>query len=471
MSDGSISVFGGAAGAISCLQDLDVLALRLDLARAKAEEADAASRVACGASSPLPLTNKTFGVVCDPIEQQAYALTGAALEGFYRQVGTGHLVEQLAELSRRVLAAQTAYQQAEEEAETMFASIRHPGFSLADWMLPWPFSVLGRLGGLAINVALDAAGRLIINGEPPSWAELLRSHHEEVRGVLGAALSPTPLFRTPSTTEVTRGITGVATMAYGPGLDVTITRGKTKRDRPPTGVESLIWRIAGLADNDKSDSQIGVTKVTAPDGSVSWLVSVPGTQSMSLGSDPNASDMGTNVRAVPGDVNAMGLAAAAAMIDAGIKKGEPVVLSGHSQGGIVSAALAADPAFAEQFSVAAVLTLGSPVSQLKHSGSAQWLSLEHTQDIIPTLSGGGNPRGPNQTTIVRDVSGVTDPAIRDDDILWAHHLPIYADTAKQVDQSGDGSIEAWREAASPVFDPKAKVETTVYQVKRDLPAS
>jgi hypothetical protein len=446
------------------------LALRLDAAKAEVTQADEATSWMI--SEPMPgVLLAPFGAVCDPVEEQAWRLAGQACHGLRQQVGAASLAEELAELSQSLLAAQAGYEQAEAQAEALFASRSHSGFSLTDWFVPWPVRVINRLYRLAFSVAHDAAGRLIMNGEFPSWAELLRSHHDEVRSLIGTALSPLPLLGTPSTAEVTRGVTGVATMAYGPGLAVTIERGKTSQDVPPAGVESLVWQIGGLADYDKSDSQIGVTKVTANDGSVSWLVSLPGTQSMSLGSDSNPGDMATNFRAVPGDTNAVGLATVAALIDAGVKTGEPVLLAGHSQGGIVGAALAADPEFTARFSVAAVLTLGSPVSQLTPSGSAQWLSLEHTQDIIPALSAGGNARGPNQTTVVRDVNGVSDPAIRGDDLLWAHHLPIYADTAKQVDQSTDASVEAWRQAAAPVLDPGARAQTTVYQVRRDQDAS
>jgi hypothetical protein len=294
-----------------------------------------------------------------------------------------------------------------------------------------------------------------------------------LRSLLGGLLIPAIRFSPPTAAQLTRSAAGIITLTGGQRLDVELTRLTTRPDYPPSGVESLVWRTqaAKRADSDPDSSQIGITRVTAADGSVGWLVSLHGTQvDPPLEWDSNPSGMLTNFRALIGDINEMGLATTAALVDAGVQRGEPVVLSGHSQGGIVSAALAADPDFTARFAVAAVLTIGSPVSRLRPARSTQVLSLEHTQDIMPALSGGGNPRTANQTTVLRDLSEASDPAVRAaaGGLGPAHKAAAYADTAKLVDSSTDPSIAAWREAARPILGagPGATAETTYYTVRR-----
>jgi hypothetical protein len=327
---------------------------------------------------------------------------------------------------------------------------------------------------LGLRVAFDAGGHLLLDGEPPTWADLLRRHHSEMRAVIGTLTFPLSgsgaLFRAPDTKRAARGVTALASLLVGSGLDFEMERLSTKHDYPPSGIENLVWRTRVVRNSgpDKSDSQIGITKVTAQDGSFSWLVTIPGTQSLALGWGSNGADNGTNIRSVAGDTNVIGLATVAAMIDSGIRPGEPVVLSGHSQGGIVSSALAADPKFTAQFSVVAVLTAGSPVSQLKPANGAQWLSLEHHQDPVPVLDGANNPRTRNHTTVVRDLKTASDPVVRKGakDAGTAHDGVTYANTAKLLDRSDDKSIEAWREAAGPLWDRSAQAETTIYTVRR-----
>ncbi|MDR1187605.1 MAG: hypothetical protein LBK95_09135 [Bifidobacteriaceae bacterium] len=473
MSDDPVTVLGGVGGAISCLEDLDVLATRLDLARERLAEADRAAYHAYNSVNWTTLYRAAPYHVCDPIETTALRMTRQTGDAYRGEAGIVELVRQLQELAERVRLAQAKYQEAEQNAQAEFSQLGGTSMALGGWWLG-PFGLSAQLFLLVMRVGLDAGGHLLLNGAPPTWADLLRRHHAELRAVAGTLSvpprGPRSLFGPPDTNQAARGVTALATLLVGPGLDMEIERLSTERDSPPSGIESLIWRIRAVRDSDpnKDDSQIGVSKVTAKDGSVSWLVTIPGTQALAVGWGSNAAENGTNVRAVSGDTNAIGLATTAAMIDAGVRPGEPVVLAGHSQGGIVGAALAADPEFTSQFAVAAVLTAGSPVSQLKPANSAQWLSLEHHQDPVPTLDGANNARSRNHTTVVRDLTTASHPYARQGatDAGKAHDGATYATTARLLDRGDDPSIAAWREAAAPVLDHEAQVETTIYKVKR-----
>jgi alpha-beta hydrolase superfamily lysophospholipase len=187
---------------------------------------------------------------------------------------------------------------------------------------------------------------------------------------------------------------------------------------------------------------------------------------MGTGRDPL--DMSSNLRAIAGDTSAVGLAVAAALRDAGVRRGEPLLLTGHSQGGLVAASLAANPSFNSTYTVKGVLTAGSPVANIPVLPHIQVLSLEHVQDVIPTLEGAANPAGKNHTTVIRDLRKSDIPEIRrnatDQDV--AHSAPTYAQTAALADRFGDHSIEVWKAAVAPTMDSRSKAVQTIYSMRR-----
>jgi hypothetical protein len=496
VSDDPVTVLGGVGGAIACLEDLTLLGRRLEEARRSAFAAEAAAIRAAQAIWDLSERSANAFVngeragegmwvldedrhlaraVCGPVEKHCAQTVESMAENLRSALGLGSIMGELGQLAWRVAQAQVHYEEAERNAQAEFSDWRGRLMSFGSLAALNPIvglvsSATSMLGSLAFDVLKS----LVTTGQLPSYAELLRGHHSEFRALLGRATG-VPFF-VPTTAQAARGITALATIIDGEtGLAVDVKRLKTTTGLAPSCIESLVWRTqaAKLSDSDPSTGDIGITKVTAADGSISWLVSLSGTQEpASFGTSSNPKDEESNFRALTGDVNAVGLATMAALADAGVKKGEPLVLSGHSQGGIVSAQLAADPAFVAQYSVAAVLTFGSPVSLLKPANSAQWLSLEHEQDLIPLTDGENNARSANHTTVVRDLKTASRSDIRQAgemvlrEPLLAHGAPIYADTAKLVDQSKDPSIEAWRQAAAPVLADGAKAETTYYAVTR-----
>jgi hypothetical protein len=327
---------------------------------------------------------------------------------------------------------------------------------------------LAAAGAVCLSTLVGIPGCWLEKGRVPSLAEMLRSHHGDARAVLASAVLPRFRFGQPSSADVARGITGQTTALYGDGLEVKIARLQEREDSAPAGVAALANKIRALsASRDKDSTKVALSKLTGPDGKVSWLVTIPGTIGASPIPGPNPAGMSTNLRGVAGDPNAVGIATVAAMQDAGVRKGEPVVFAGHSQGGIVSAQLAADPDFNRMFTVAGILTLGSPVSLMKPPKDQQWLSVEHSQDVVPAALP-ANERGANHTTVVRDL-GVSAPPGGEgaDNLLNAFHgTPVYARTGEMIDQSSASSLQAWRQAVAPVLNQNATVTTTEYLVER-----
>jgi pimeloyl-ACP methyl ester carboxylesterase len=126
---------------------------------------------------------------------------------------------------------------------------------------------------------------------------------------------------------------------------------------------------------------------------------------------------------------------------------EPVLLVGHSLGGIAASALASSPAFTARHRVTHVVTFGSPVSRADVGPQVEVLSLEHHQDPVPRLDGRPDPDRLHWVTVTRDLAD--DPGART--AAAAHDAREYVETAELVDASADPSVVRWRETARPFF--------------------
>ncbi|MBR7743279.1 hypothetical protein KC207_08255 [Phycicoccus sp. BSK3Z-2] len=176
----------------------------------------------------------------------------------------------------------------------------------------------------------------------------------------------------------------------GPGLDPVPPRWDP---RPVTGAGDLVALGADL-----DGGRVRVVELERPDGGSAWVVAVPGTQEWSPTAGGNPFDLTADVRAVTGDatVAAAGVTAALARAQRDAGRGaegrqDPVLLVGHSQGGIHAAALAADPAFRRRFRTTHVVTTGAPVGLFPVPPSVDVLSVEHADDPVPTLDLTPNP--------------------------------------------------------------------------------
>lgn len=227
-----------------------------------------------------------------------------------------------------------------------------------------------------------------------------------------------------------------------------------------------VFREQGSIGRAESWGQVQITEVPQPDGSSSWIVQIPGTQPWDPVRGGNPVDLTTNVRLMAGESTHLNDQVRAAMRAAGIGPDDPVMLTGHSQGGMAAASLASDPAFRERHHVQAVVTGGAPVARFDIPGSVAVLSLEHEQDAVPKLEGRANPDRPSWVTVERDLSlghaGAPDPGSPGSpgtarspfprDVGAAHRTEAYAETAALVDASADPSVRAWLDGQRSFFD-------------------
>ncbi|HMM95531.1 hypothetical protein [Phycicoccus sp.] len=149
--------------------------------------------------------------------------------------------------------------------------------------------------------------------------------------------------------------------------------------------------------------RVRVVEVGDPQGGSAWVVAVPGTQTWSPEAGANPFDLTTDLAAVGGGATLAGAGVTAALDAAQAASarrrgtttehvgGEPVLLVGHSQGGIHAAALAADPGFTARHRVTHVLTTGAPVGLVPVPTAVRVLSVEHADDPVPALDLGPDP--------------------------------------------------------------------------------
>lgn len=196
----------------------------------------------------------------------------------------------------------------------------------------------------------------------------------------------------------------------------------------PSSLEELMLNLS--VSNSGPDGQIDIQTIGSGE-EVRYIVHLPGTDDW-LG-DSDVRDLTGNLQLVAGQDTAYTRGVAEAMATAGIPAGAPVMLVGHSQGGMAAAHLAADPGFQGAYDVRHVVTAGSPTAQVGHIPSGtQVLSLENSGDVVPLTDGEDNPDQPHRTTVVFDG--------RTGSIGDNHSLSTYAVGAGAVDASDDPSI-------------------------------
>lgn len=179
---------------------------------------------------------------------------------------------------------------------------------------------------------------------------------------------------------------GVSTDGMGPA---------TSGHRPsvlPTDLAAIALNTGhAYADGGTSSSPDGAVRITRvlDDDGPSYIVNIPGTQSWSLLSSGTGADLTGNLVTASGQLSTATSSVALAMARAGIEPDAPVMLSGHSQGGMAAAALASNPSFLDSFNVTNVMTFGSPIDTAAIPSSVEVIAFEHQDDIVPRLDLGG----------------------------------------------------------------------------------
>ena len=266
---------------------------------------------------------------------------------------------------------------------------------------------------------------------------------------------------------------GLLALLYAPGRPVWRSRGdgSAEAERVPRGLGDVLDRLdhrnttARAAAGTEGD--IGVTRVVTvgADGRplVSWIVDIPGTKDWQFhpGSRPGVNDLASNLELMAGSENARVEAVQRILAEAQVQPGQPVMLVGHSQGGMVAVRAAQE--LAGRLDVTHVVTAGSPVGGMAPPEGVQVLSLENRRDVVPHTDGRENPDAAAHVTVHFDHAGST--------IADNHAIDTaYAPAAHALDVSADPSVRVWLDGAEDFLDGRGEhttATTTVYTVTND----
>jgi hypothetical protein len=312
---------------------------------------------------------------------------------------------------------------------------------------------LAAAGGTAALIAAD----IMVNydGDAQRW---LVEHPGMIDTVLG--MSPGTLSALGLPTDMAT-LTELIAAAYPDGdprlADLGIDTSPVSVT-PPHGVGDL---LDSLDYRNGTEANIGVREVRDANGVVTgYIVDIPGTKVWNLpGQDGgSANDFGTNIDAIAGNETVLQEGIAEALRAAGVPSDAPVMLVGHSQGGIVAARAATDFVNTGAYNVTHVVTAGSPVGGIEIPDSVQMMSLENSGDIVPHLDARDNPNSDNRVNVTFDNQTGT---------VGGNHAigGNYTDAGDQLDRSGDPSVRRWVDSAGN-FLGGSTVQTHQYEVTR-----
>jgi hypothetical protein len=217
--------------------------------------------------------------------------------------------------------------------------------------------------------------------------------------------------------------------------------------------------------------RVRFVEVARGDGGSAWVVVVPGTQEWAPAAGANPFDLSTDVRALTGDATlaAAGVTAALAVARsrAGPRStpGDPVLLVGHSQGGILAAALASDPGFRHDNAVTHLVTTGAPVGLFPVPGSVRVLSVERGNDPVPRLDLSPNPDSSSWVTVRTPARGLPLD-------VGQHRLEAYVDVLREAEGAPRGTVvglDPWQASAGDFLHAPVRSVSDAVVVRTDPP--
>jgi len=267
--------------------------------------------------------------------------------------------------------------------------------------------------GRTLDGAGDLAGKIgdVLAGEEVSIAAIAASALSTVGSAAGAIYS---------------GVTGEDQEWFkeGPGLAGTPAAVPTDASQAtqfqpalttPTDLPSLMQGVSDGYQVGEGPGSTGDVRITRVDngGTPAYVVAIPGTENWSPAGGGQPRDLTANLGLVAGSPAAATESVERAMQAANIPPGAPVLLVGHSQGGIIAANLAADPAFVERYGVTNVLTYGAPIDHVALTPGVGVLQVQHGADVVPRLDlgGAGTSHAPAPTVTLDSPGGFWQPGV------------------------------------------------------------
>ncbi|WP_401000584.1 hypothetical protein [Agromyces sp. GXQ0307] len=288
-------------------------------------------------------------------------------------------------------------------------------------------------------------------------------------GVVALATGGRGLRETPISDPVRVAAPEVAALGGSGGDAPARISAATGRSGPDAGA---VDGIADLADrippSEAGGPQVRIERYESDDGP-RWIVYSAGTADFGATPAEEPYDMTANLHGVagasvlhdliglPSEAAASERALRASMAQAGVEAGDPVIVVGHSAGGMVAANLAADP----DLDVVAAISLGGPVAQVA-TGDVPVLSVAHAEDLVPATAGSG-VAATARVEVGRSLGAVV-PASGDS--VPAHAIDRYRETARLIDRDDDPRLVEFRDLVTGFTGGSAPVDVSYWRSDR-----
>lgn len=239
-----------------------------------------------------------------------------------------------------------------------------------------------------------------------------------------------------------------STVAKLPGSEIRLVEAKASAEyQKPRSIAGLASRLNNTSGNIRLESYQG------PNGRV-VVMYLPGTAEWNPLANKKAFDIRSDVELLADGQNSNSVRAANAALSAfGATDKDRLVLVGYSQGGLVAAELAQ-----KLPNVSGVFTMGSPIAAETIPASVPVVSLEHSNDVVPALSGDTNPMTENWATAARHVE-----LNQGETVLRAHSMREYVHTAALADFSSDPGLTRMRNELLRQLDDAELIQATEFQ--------
>lgn len=252
-----------------------------------------------------------------------------------------------------------------------------------------------------------------------------------------------------------------ALLLHPAGAPLTVTRTEDRAVRSPRRLVDLADRIP---DGHEPGGQIRVERYGGADAR-RWVVYIGGTVTFARDSGDEPFDLASDVLGVAHRPTDSERAVLQAMADAGVAKGEPVLLVGHSQGALNAVRVAADGGY----EVGGVVQLGGPTGQIALPADVPVLAVEHDEDLVAVLGGtaASGAEGLRRLVIRRSLpdGGFGVPTSPGTAAFPAHDLGAYRRTLAAAEAAGDERVGAFTRRIGPFLD-GSEGTTTRWRARR-----
>ena len=227
--------------------------------------------------------------------------------------------------------------------------------------------------------------------------------------------------------------------------------------RQPQTVADVVRHLRELNEAPDSAGLIEIQTWRDGQGRTRHVVYLPGTDDLNpFSTDRDIRDVEEDLRIASGQRSAYVEGVEDAMRRAGIGTHDPVMIAGHSLGGMAAMKVLSERS---AFNVTNVITAGAPTAvERSIPPNSHVLSLESSGDIVPMVEGQPNPIRLQQTTVTF-ASG--------EDTIHGNHDPrTYERGAAAVDASHNAVVRAAVTAIEPFFVPGGRVSDATFRLSR-----